>query len=224
MEYPTGFPDRYKPRLDREILKLQYKYHLACDAWKRITETIAIYVDIACMAVEKGEWEIGLAHSGLKDFTLELCEDHAASMKQPWWTSEDWDECVERMESRMIFSVKWLEYLNRLDALSEKLATTSKQTLPKAPKQESTAAEIRGERDPTVAARRAELRNMLRSGKPLTTLSVCKRWDSQDVQVPEAWREEGIATWQEALKRQTHRGRVKKLVSKDSKFIRSHNW
>lgn len=83
--------------------------------------------------------------------------------------------------------------------------------------------EIRGERDPNVAARRAELRNMLRSGKTPTTQSVCKRWDSENIKVPEAWTEEGIATWQKAFQLQTHRGRVKKLVSKDSNFIRSHS-
>jgi hypothetical protein len=221
MDYPQGFPDRLKPRLEAEILKLRYKYPLAGDAWKRISETVAAYVDIACKAVESGGWEIGLAHSGLKDFVLELCEDHAETMRQPWWTAEDWDEYIDRLMWRITGSLQWLAHLNRLDAVSEKLAASSKQILLETAQRESTGADIRGERDPTVAARRTELRNMLRSGKRPTALSVCKRWDSRDISVPESWKEEGIQTWQHAFQKQTHRSRTKKLISKDSKAIQS---
>jgi hypothetical protein len=219
MDYPEGFPDRLKPRLEREILNLRYKYPLAGDSLKRITETVAVYLDMACKAVESGEWEIGPAHSGLRDFALELCEDYLGYMQQPWWTDDDWNEKLNDMMWRITSSFRWIGHLNKLDEISEKQANKSGKDSIKTPKQKLTGAEIRGERDPTVAARRAELRNMLRSGKRPTALSVCKRWDSRDINVPESWKEEGIESWQQAFQKQTHRSRTKKLISKDSKAI-----
>jgi hypothetical protein len=221
MDYPKGFPDRLKPRLEREILNLRYEYPLAGDSIKRISETVAVYLDMACRAVENGELEIGLAHSGLRGFAHELCEDYLKYMQQPWWTADDWNEKLDHMMWRITSSFQWIGHLDRLDEISEKQAANSKKTLVKDRQTESKDLEIRGERDPTVAARRAELRNMLRSGKRPTALSVCKRWDSQAIKVPEAWREEGVTTWQQAFQKQTHRSRTKKLISNDSKSIKS---
>jgi len=223
MDYPLGFPSRFRPRLEAAVLRLRHKFPLAGDALKRINETLTVYIDIACGAIDNAELEVGLAHTGLQEFALELCEDHANNMAQAFWTDGDWDEYVGQLMSKLTSSKEWLGHLNRLDALAEKPSSNSGKPSLQPPPQVSIKPEIRGERDPTVAARRAELRNMLRSGKKLTSLEVCKRWDSKNIKVPESWGEEGITTWQHALRQQTHRSRVKKLVSKDSKFIKSHN-
>lgn len=80
---------------------------------------------------------------------------------------------------------------------------------------------IHGERDPGVAARRAELRNMLSSRRRRPpTEKVCKRWDSKNLAVPEKWPEEGISNWIDALNKRP--GKVQKLVSTDIKRIRQN--
>ena len=80
---------------------------------------------------------------------------------------------------------------------------------------------LRGERDPGVAARRAELRNMLssRRGRPPTE-KVCKRWDFKSIAVPERWHEQSITNWIDALNKRP--GNVQKLVSTDIKRIRQN--
>jgi hypothetical protein len=219
MDYPPGFPSRFKPRLEAEILKFKYRYPLAGDAAERIDKTISIYVNMACEAVKSGEWEIGLALDGLKDFARQLCEDHANNMRLDFWTEKDWNESLKRVTWIVTNSIEWCRHLERMAVLAERQSAKSGKASSTNPRQETSDAKIRGERDPIVAARRAELRNMLRSGKRPTALSVCKRWDSQGIKTPESWREEGVETWQQAFQKQTYRSRTKKLISKDSKAI-----
>ncbi len=80
---------------------------------------------------------------------------------------------------------------------------------------------IPGERDPAVAARRAELRNMLRSGhRRPPAKEVCKRWDFRDIPVPEKWREVDITSWIDAL--QLRPRNVHKLISIDITRVQQH--
>ena len=223
MKYPTGFPDGLKPRLDKAILGFRYIYPLAGDAAKRIDSTLYSYVNMACEAVESGELEIGLAYSGLKEFAFELLEDHANNTQQEWWTEKIRKDFLAPLEFQITWSIEWYGYLDRFAKLAEKKSIKPTEIPLEHSEPELFGPEIRGERDPTVAARRTELRNMLRSGKTPIILSVCKKWDSVGIKVPEAWVQEGITTWQQAHRQPTHRNRVKKLVSKDSAFIKSRS-
>jgi hypothetical protein len=74
-----------------------------------------------------------------------------------------------------------------------------------------------GERDPSVAARRAELRNILRSNPKSTARLICTRWDFLDIKVPERWSLEGNLKWIAAL--QTSPNKVQKLISSDKKQV-----
>jgi hypothetical protein len=137
MNYPDGFPSRLRPRLDAAILNLRKKYPLAGGAFQRISETISAYVEITCSAIEKGEVDVGSAHSSLEEFALELCQDHADMTAQPWWNDKAWDDYVEWMRSKIIYSNEWLGHLNRLAALAEQPKSLS------APQDESVAIQLK---------------------------------------------------------------------------------
>jgi hypothetical protein len=134
MDYPHKFPAYLRPRLDAEILRLRYKFPLAGDSEKRLQETVAAFMDIACKAVENGEWAVHLAHLGLKDFAWELCKDFADLMDCNWWTQQEYDEHRDGMMQRIECSTEWLGHLNRLAKLAEKG--------PKAPNDESMAVQL----------------------------------------------------------------------------------
>ena len=79
---------------------------------------------------------------------------------------------------------------------------------------------IRGERDTNVAARRTELRNMLRSTKRQPTArEVCTRWDFHNIPLPDEWQKKGFKTWTQAYDDRAFRQNVKKLVSTDIRRV-----
>jgi hypothetical protein len=98
--------------------------------------------------------------------------------------------------------------------------------IPPSPKAEIPAATkrlIRGERNPNVSARRTELRNILRSVEWSDLKdkykTVCARWDSHNIKLPEPWYKQGVTTWMEALGNRRLRPNVKKLISTDIRRI-----
>src|ERR1022692_4061882 len=119
MDYPLNFPARLQPRVDAEIVRLRMKFPLAGDALKRIKETVAFFADIACRAVEEGEWRVDLAYSGLKHFTLKLCVDHTDNTQDEWWTDKARNEYLDELMQRLTGSIEWLGYLDRLAKLAE---------------------------------------------------------------------------------------------------------
>ena len=74
---------------------------------------------------------------------------------------------------------------------------------------------IRGERNPKVAVRRTELRNILKSKRRLTAREVCVRWDFKNILLPDEWLKKGFKTWTQAYDDRAFRPKVKKLVSID---------
>lgn len=84
-------------------------------------------------------------------------------------------------------------------------------------------SQISGELEPSVAARRAVIWNMVRGKKKRPKhIEICKKLDLDGIAMPENWREnEGIADWQHAYRQ--HPNRVQKMISTDIKKIRSKN-
>jgi len=99
------------------------------------------------------------------------------------------------------------------------LADTPHMQVSPSPPSSHIAPSIRGERDRDVAARRAELRNMLRSNKHPTAKQVCTRWDFCDIKPPEAWQEKGFTTWMKAYDDRGFQPNVKKLISTDKRRV-----
>ncbi len=118
MEYPPGFPSRFRPRLDAAVLGSFYKF--PNDIPKRVDEAVSVYVDIACGAIETGEWDFALAYSGLSDFARQLCEDHAqeihpGGMVVKW----EWDQYIASLMWQITKSVEWYPHVNRFAKLSK---------------------------------------------------------------------------------------------------------
>jgi RNA polymerase sigma factor (sigma-70 family) len=72
--------------------------------------------DIACNAVEKGEWEPHLALSGLSDFLDELCLEDSEMARMPL---ADYWNLAEAMKKEIEKSKQWDSYVERLAKLSE---------------------------------------------------------------------------------------------------------
>ncbi len=84
---------------------------------------------------------------------------------------------------------------------------------------EPTGIEYGGERSSDVAARRTEIRNMMRSDPRISTRDICKRLDYRGIPVPDSWTIEGKVTWQETLLK--YPNKVHKLISVDRARIRT---
>ena len=95
------------------------------------------------------------------------------------------------------------------------------QRTPQGSQNSSGRLSLTGERDPNVAARRTELRNMIRSGQCPSALTVCIRWDSRGIPVPYRWQLLGISKWQEAIKKCPQN--VYKLISVDKLKIKKRS-
>jgi hypothetical protein len=123
MEYPPEFPKRLRPHVDVEIIRKRHKLPKESQTEKRITETFAMFAEIALKAVESGEWRVDLAHSGLTHFLMELCEDDGDYMGVPF---PEVDPSMERLMRKIQNSKKWLGYLEKLATLSESQAVRTR--------------------------------------------------------------------------------------------------
>jgi hypothetical protein len=122
----------------------------------------------------------------------------------------NYDSERSRLENEVKKSDVWLTLAGELLAAEEERAAVRKQTAreensrtaearryvgeqkghdAKAPAPAISRPPIGGERDPVVAARRAEPRSMLRSNKRVESEDVCKRWDARNLELPEPWQE-----------------------------------
>jgi hypothetical protein len=233
---PDDVPDHLEPLIYAASLESNRKFPRPNQAKKRIKSLIFAFAEILYAAAKSEEITPHLAVDVLKEFVDEAYKYDDGLIK---YLPKYYEKVknLERFEVALTQEIeksdKWQNYIKKFAKLVEAKRRKPESDSPKIVAElnlvekhvddESPGAEIRGERDPMVAARRAELRNMLRPGKPITTQSVCRRWDSSNIKVPETWIDDGIKTWQEAFQHQSHRGRVKKIVSKDSSFIRFHD-
>lgn len=112
MDYPPKFPKWLRPRLDAELLKLRHKFSQADKLENRIKETIAVFAKIACEAVERGDWRVDLAHSGLKNFAVQVCADYTDRIRV--WPSNERKIMIRTLVEKVVNSKEWLEYVERL--------------------------------------------------------------------------------------------------------------
>ena len=83
-------------------------------------EVITVYVDIACGAIESGEWAFDSAYSGLSDFARQLCEDHAKEIHSGGVVVKyEWDQRIASLIWQITKSVEWFRHINRFAKLSK---------------------------------------------------------------------------------------------------------
>ncbi|HEV2381815.1 MAG TPA: hypothetical protein VG206_18760 [Terriglobia bacterium] len=117
-------------------------------------------------------------------------------------------------EQELLASEKWLKFTQEIAKADDTRRRAQAPTRARA-----SGSAIRGERNQTVAARRAELRNMLSGKAKPSTEAVCMRWDSHDLRPPEPWQQKGFDTFLKAWNDRKFRPTVKKLVSDDIRKI-----
>jgi hypothetical protein len=211
---PDIFPDAVRPRAEVVIAEASAK-----SLRDAIAHIIAGMTPTFLRALREGTVPADSAISRMRGVLGTLVEMnppwpyHAETpnvFKQGIWISRDWIEFLKAIEAA---NEKLRQGTGRGgEALGESAALESGRSGP------VPEASVRGERSQEVAARRAELRNMLRGTRKPTAKDVCKRWDATGIRVPEKWQGR-FATWQDAYADPQMRANVKKLISTDTSRI-----
>lgn len=236
MQYPREFPPQARARVEAERLKagMQLEQRMNQVPWskhgpgtaheeilrKYILRVFLVFAEEACKLGSQGLWTVDRIRSQadefLRRFTIEAYYDKGHDKdgsKLREMTSHLSGSILSEVEREFRKSAEWHQFEEELLAVAE--AAGGRAVGPASPDR----MRIRGERDKNVAARKTELRNMLRGNKNPPSKDVCTRWDAQDIKPPERWQQDGIATWKAAQANPTYRGRLKKLISDDKKDI-----
>jgi DNA-binding CsgD family transcriptional regulator len=116
VDYPTKFPNRLELRLAAAVLKAQRRFPAEHQAKERIMAGILAFAEIACVAVESGEWRGELALHGLDEFLHTLCVDPARAR---CFDSGAFDRFAGPIKREIRESEEWLAVVERLAAAAE---------------------------------------------------------------------------------------------------------
>lgn len=117
MEYPLEFPQLRRPRVDVAILEAQKKFPKSTEMPSRIRMAIFSFADIAIAAVEAGEWNLALAHAGVKTFLISLCTDEVS--RHGFSSPREFLSVSNKIHDDIVKSAQWMRYMRRFAALAE---------------------------------------------------------------------------------------------------------